>query len=140
MANDFGFLPKDWLEVIKKFSGVPRGLSEAELHNIVVRLFGAEPMSPDMARQIVNHLRTYGIGYPPTETQIPKGNKLNQITEQLRTLRFESDMTVEGLAEGVGLQVRSVYRHLSGRVKIRKSNLEAYSKFFSKKLKRQVTF
>lgn len=140
MANNSGYPPKEWLEIIKKFSGVPRSLTEAELRKITARLFGAEMISPDAARQIVNHLRFEGVEHPPTETQIPKGNKLSQMAKQLGTLRLESGITVEGLAEGVGLQTRSVYRHLSARVKIRKSNLEAYSKFFTKRLKRQVTF
>jgi DNA-binding XRE family transcriptional regulator len=68
--------------------------------------------------------------------------KVNQIkdsvSKQIDDLREECRLTVEELAEAVGLSARSVYRHLSGDANPRKRHLNAYERIFSARLKRDV--
>jgi|HubBroStandDraft_6_1064221.scaffolds.fasta_scaffold04816_8 DNA-binding transcriptional regulator YiaG len=61
------------------------------------------------------------------------------IAEQIQRLRKECNLTVEQLAALVGLDVRNVSRHVSGRTKPRLSSLAAYERVFSKALDRKVT-
>jgi predicted transcriptional regulator len=49
-------------------------------------------------------------------------------------------LTIEKLADAVGISPRSVKRHLSGDAAPRPENLGAYEQVFSEKLKRQVRF
>jgi hypothetical protein len=57
---------------------------------------------------------------------------------QLKELFEECRMTCEDVAEAIGIEPRSVYRHLSGEAVPRKRQLGGYEKLFSDKLKRQV--
>lgn len=61
------------------------------------------------------------------------------VAEQIQLLRKESNLTVDQLAEKVGLDARNVTRHLSGKTKPRLSNLAAYERVFSDTLDRKVT-
>jgi len=58
---------------------------------------------------------------------------------QIQRLRTESNLTVDQLAEKVGLDVRNVTRHISGKTRPRLSNLAAYERVFSEVLGRKVT-
>lgn len=68
----------------------------------------------------------------------PTASQEQSIAAQLQQLNDECQMTVEELAEGIDIEPRSVYRHLSGEATPRKRHLVAYEKIFSEKLKRQV--
>jgi len=57
--------------------------------------------------------------------------------EQIEQLRNECRLTVEQLADEVGLDPRSVYRHLGG-TKPRIGHIGAYERVFSKILKRNI--
>jgi DNA-binding transcriptional regulator YiaG len=61
------------------------------------------------------------------------------VAKQIQRLRTESNLTVDQLAEKVGLDVRNVTRHISGKTKPRLSNLAAYERVFSEALGRKVT-
>jgi DNA-binding transcriptional regulator YiaG len=61
------------------------------------------------------------------------------VGQQIQRLRKESNLTVDQLAEKVGLDVRNVTRHISGKTKPRLSNLAAYERLFSEALGRKVT-
>ncbi|HLW98247.1 MAG TPA: helix-turn-helix transcriptional regulator [Candidatus Acidoferrales bacterium] len=60
------------------------------------------------------------------------------IGEQIRRLRAECRLTVDELAERIGVQPRTVRRHQSGRSKPHYFSLRAYETTFSKILKYKV--
>lgn len=63
---------------------------------------------------------------------------IEPISKQLENLRIESRLTVEQLAEGVDLALRSVYRHLSEDSAPSRRNIGAYERFFSARLSKTV--
>lgn len=60
------------------------------------------------------------------------------IAKQLQDLRIESSLTVEQLAEKVGLAPRSVYRHLSGEAIPNRRHVAIYEKAMSNALHKEV--
>jgi hypothetical protein len=60
------------------------------------------------------------------------------VSQQLRALLSESTLTVEQIASDVGIEPRSIYRHLAGCATPRSSHVGAYQRVFSKHLKREV--
>ena len=72
---------------------------------------------------------------PVPQLAMPASEPLN---EQIEALRDECRMTVEELAEGLGVTPRSAYRHLSGEATPRQKQVAAYEKLFSQKLGRKV--
>jgi DNA-binding XRE family transcriptional regulator len=60
------------------------------------------------------------------------------IGRTLRLLREESRMTMEQVAEEIGVSIRTVERHESGDTSIRSTNLASYEELFSRKLGRTV--
>jgi DNA-binding transcriptional ArsR family regulator len=56
----------------------------------------------------------------------------------LKRLLGEAHMTVEQLAEAVGIDPRSVYRHLAGEVLPQPPKMFAYQRVFSQALNRTV--
>jgi DNA-binding transcriptional ArsR family regulator len=76
----------------------------------------------------------------PAESQEEAKPQRNadSVKNQINDLRDECRLTVEELAESVGLAPRSVYRHLSGKAIPRPSQVATYEKFFSKRLAREI--
>lgn len=60
-----------------------------------------------------------------------------QMSARLKALIKETGLKNEGVAAGVGIEVRSLYRHLAGG-NVRPNHLQAYERFFSSRLKREV--
>jgi DNA-binding transcriptional regulator YiaG len=60
------------------------------------------------------------------------------LPEILKSLRREARLTVDKVAERLGVTPRSVARHESGESKIKNSNIRAYEDLFTKELKRPV--
>lgn len=77
--------------------------------------------------------------HPPALTQSPTGSTRSEsIGDQINRLREECHLTVEGLAEALGVDSRSVYRHLAGHSQPRVSHIGAYERVFSELLGRKV--
>ena len=74
----------------------------------------------------------------PLPAARPESQKAETVGEQIDSLRAECRYTVEELAEKLGIQPRSVYRHLSGEAIPRKPHLGAYERVFSERLGRKV--
>lgn len=84
---------------------------------------------------------TYADLNPPKRLTVKKEEtpKLTApLGEQVKRLRDECRLTTEGLAEEVRLDIRSVQRHLAGKVKPYARHLKAYENAFSKLLGRKV--
>lgn len=81
----------------------------------------------DHERQL-SEIRTSGPPISPPET----------IAAQLERLRNECRWTIPKLAEFVGVDSRSVDRHLAGSVTPSHKSMSAYEHAFSKHLKRQI--
>ena len=87
------------------------------------------------------HLKTRAPEFPKPQKSLPlppSETEPTPIKDQLELLREECRITVEKLAEGIGLDPRSVYRHLSGEAAPRARQIGAYEKLFSKRLSRSV--
>jgi hypothetical protein len=68
---------------------------------------------------------------PPSRK--PSRQRIPALKTRLASLRRQSNITVEKLAEAIGIETRSVYRHLSGTTP-RGGHLEKYERFFTAKL------
>ena len=60
------------------------------------------------------------------------------LAQQLRELRDECDITAETMAEALGVDPRSIYKHLAGQTVPRRNHIDAYEKLFSERLNRPV--
>ena len=61
------------------------------------------------------------------------------LSEQIRALKNECDLTAEELASALQVDTRSIQRHLAGDALPRRKHLAVYEEFFSKRLGRTVT-
>jgi hypothetical protein len=80
----------------------------------------------------------FGEKYPSDPQPVPSPPPEETIAAQLRSLLKESRWTAEELAEAVGINTRTVTRHLSGETVPYPRNISAYERVFSNQLKRQV--
>ena len=87
------------------------------------------PVSP-----MVPATRSLSSQVPPPRGPTP----VETIGAQIERLRLECRLTVEELAEVLGVEVRSVYRHRSGQSTPRPGHLAAYERLFSQRLERKV--
>ena len=69
---------------------------------------------------------------------VPAASDSISIGKQIEQLRLECEWTVEELAERIGVQPRSVYRHEADDSRPTKLNLRVYSRVFSQVLERTV--
>ena len=76
---------------------------------------------------------TEGAPLEPIATKTP-----DTIATQIESLRLECDLTQQQLSDAVGLELRTVQRHLSGESLPYLRTISTYEKHFSKRLKRQV--
>ena len=60
------------------------------------------------------------------------------MADQLKRLQAECNLTAQELADAVGVDLRSIFRHLSGQALPRRTHLATYSKLFSEKLGKTV--
>jgi DNA-binding XRE family transcriptional regulator len=60
------------------------------------------------------------------------------ISSQLKKLQAECDITAEKIAEHIGVEPRSIYRHLSGKATPRRNHIAAYEKLFAEKTGRPI--
>jgi hypothetical protein len=60
------------------------------------------------------------------------------LAQQLRDLRDECDITAETMAEALGVDPRSIYKHLAAQTVPRRNHIDAYEKLFSERLNRSV--
>jgi DNA-binding transcriptional ArsR family regulator len=78
----------------------------------------------------------------PEGLKLPSNNQMSDnettISDQLEAVRNEAHLTVEQIAEKMGLAVRSVSRHLSGKAEPRPNNLRQYEKMFSHELRKPI--
>jgi hypothetical protein len=75
----------------------------------------------------------------PNQLLIVPDVKQYEVGREIEKLRVECDITVEFLAEEIGIEPRSVYRHLSGDATPNKRRIAIYEKVFSERLNRPVT-
>jgi DNA-binding transcriptional ArsR family regulator len=97
-----------------------------------------EQFRGELIRTATDYLRSRPLNFPKPKLELKSGNTAPPINEQLEVLRKECRMTVEDLAEGIGLTPRSVYRHLSGEAVPRARQVAAYEKLFSKRFGKLV--
>lgn len=160
--------PKNWSPfraeygVFKKLRDMTTGpheqVPETFVRDVISRRLGIKP--EDVTWGQIRHEVTGLFPYYPAITVLPDpGSKLQPssnllrrkrkrksrpthketVAEQIQRLRKESNLTVDELAEKVGVDVRNVTRHISGKTKPRLSNLAAYERVFSEALGRKVT-
>ena len=79
-----------------------------------------------------------GLNQPAKPPKRPNAPGQESAAEQLEKLRQESRLTIEQLAEKVGVNVRTVQRHLADDSSPYLRHLTAYERVFSKLLKRDV--
>ena len=60
------------------------------------------------------------------------------VAQQIEALRLECDLTQQKLSDEMGIELRTVQRHLSGESVPHRRGLAAYEKYFSKRLNRKV--
>ena len=84
------------------------------------------------------HIKTRALNLRKPSLESSSQNETPRISEQLELLRKECRMTVEQLAEDIGIDVRSVRRHLRGQSVPYDRHLWAYEKIYSKLLQRKV--
>jgi hypothetical protein len=96
-------------------------------------LTSGEPFRPRLQETVSQFLqdRREAKTQAAPQVTIPTSEPLN---EQIEALRIECRMTVEELAEGMSLDVRSVRRHLAGDTAPYDRHLWAYQRLFSKVL------
>jgi hypothetical protein len=153
-------------EVFKKLrdmrSGPHEQVPEALVRDAISRRLGTKP--EEVTWEQIRREVTALLPYYPAITLLPTpGSKLEAlgnlrqkqkrrkrklkshltrketVAEQIQRFRIESNLTVDQLAGKVGLDVRNVTRHISGKTKPRLSNLAAYERIFSEALGRKVT-
>jgi DNA-binding XRE family transcriptional regulator len=71
------------------------------------------------------------------EPSLPLANA-RKVAGQIDDLRRECHLTVEQLATKIGVEARSVYRHLSGTTQPRIGHIGAYERVFSELLERKI--
>jgi hypothetical protein len=115
-------------------------VNSLELSGIEQRLLQTEllfpPPSPMAARAGAR-----GSAPKPASASAPMPERpppSESIAEQLNRLRQECRWTVETLAEKLGLDTRSVERHLAGKTKPRLGHVGAYERVFSKAIGRTI--
>jgi hypothetical protein len=113
----------------------------AVIRSVYERMVYATKMQITHSDQWIRWMETLdAIGRKRTR-QTPQGQSVNAhvtIERQLEALRSECRWTVEELAEGMTISLRSVQRHLSGEAVPRKRHIAEYEKRFSAKLNRDV--
>jgi len=61
------------------------------------------------------------------------------LSAQIRRLQNECGISAEEMAEALGIEPRSIYKHLAGQTVPRRNHLAAYEKLFSERLNKSVT-
>ena len=75
----------------------------------------------------------------PTTAQQPAPVPISlTIAQQLKDLQRECDISAEKMAEALGVDPRSIYKHLAGQTVPRRDHVAAYENLFSERLKRSV--
>jgi len=77
---------------------------------------------------------------PLPQAQSETHGAAESISEQIKRLKDECDITAEEIAEVLGVVPRSIWKHLAGTTVPRRGHLAAYERLFSDRLKRSVTF
>lgn len=78
---------------------------------------------------------------PMASTTAPQSEALAAaltIAQQLKALQRECDISAEKMAEALGVDPRSIYKHLAGQTVPRRDHIAAYEKLFSEHLNRSV--
>jgi len=83
----------------------------------------------DSPTPAVDHLGVHADSIPQPES----------LTEQLKHLQAECRLTAQEMADSLGIDLRSIFRHLSGQALPRRTHLASYEKLFSEKLGKKVT-
>lgn len=96
---------------------------------------------------LLRRLFSYPLGEIPSQ-KAPRSRSIvsasetvsipESVGEQLRHLRDECRMTTEKLAEEVGVDPATVYRHISGKMRPHLPTIGTYERVFSKLLNRKV--
>jgi hypothetical protein len=73
----------------------------------------------------------------PNQSESP--SSAEPLAEQIKRLKDECDITVEEIAEALGVVPRSIWKHLSGTTVPRREHLTAYERLFTDRLGRSVT-
>jgi hypothetical protein len=91
-----------------------------------------------LQQTVKEHFEAENAALRRTPSKKKSAKKSPSLSNQIDDLRDKSRLTVEDLAEGVGLAARSVYRHLSGEAIPRKRQIAAYEALFTKKLSKPI--
>lgn len=96
----------------------------------------------DMLTALTRAVSPPGRSDPPTPQRAEDGSGVAaqeaSIGGRIRELREECLLTNEKLAVALGVDRRSVVRHISGQNRPSKKHIEAYEQLFSKKLRREI--
>jgi len=124
---DAGFNLKEfWAAMRDKIESVSNSFS---LYDTQRRLLEAEFLTPPEQK---NHAR------PRPSLTSPTPAKAETVGAQIQRLRVECDLKEEALAEHIGIDIRSVQRHLASEQLPRALTLRKYEKTFPKLLNRQI--
>ena len=126
------------------------GLMHAALHSYVDALIAPPPIpfpAPVAVESLANLAAAAGVSAPPVSRISSHRETLAPVTApdpsfvamQIRSLRREARLTVEELADKVGVASRTVQRHEAGEVgEIRLRHLRQYERVFGSLLKRPI--
>jgi hypothetical protein len=99
-----------------------------------------EQFRDELLLTAVDHLKERGVrsADATTKPSSPALKEADSVGAQISRLREECRLTVEALAEGIDVDVRSVRRHIGGQSVPYQRHIWAYEKLFSNILNRKV--
>lgn len=141
--------------VIARVISALEKLEEADKNTLILGYHGL--IKPDIVKHLQTVLREiiqqYEQGRAPgqrndvapsaptverPETSRASEPERESVAEQLKRLQIECRLTGQAMADELGIDLRSIFRHLAGKALPRKMHLAAYEKLFSERLGRNV--
>jgi DNA-binding transcriptional regulator YiaG len=85
---------------------------------------------------IQEKMRTLRVAEPSAVTLGVRAERI--VAQQIEALRLECDLTQQKLSDELGIELRTVQRHLAGESVPHRRSLAAYERYFSNRLNRKI--
>jgi hypothetical protein len=92
-------------------------------------------IAPSQRKNVLSFTPTAG----PPEAPQPSAPQQESVAEQLKRLQADCDLTAQEMADALRVDPRSIFRHLAGETRPRRTHLAAYEKLFSERLGKPIT-